>query len=343
MWKTLFAIVSLAIAPPYITTTATLTFQRPTDVLGVASTFEEGTRLPTRNFTVSTTARSSSGRNAWFIQRTGTLFYIAWYPSSSDLIYVTFDSTSYVFELIPPAANVSIEDAIMAARMWTITYNDATGELSIYMGMIHIGSKSIAPIFPGLSIFSPAAIPYLSLGPYTSLSYDQEGSLVLSLPSDIDGLFGSLDSLHIWDRALNASEVAQVAAYPVSLTGDEEGLCVFWRADLGHGTRLPNLGSAGSTYDAVLGQFAVGIGQTSSIFGSGCDTVSATPPTWVNKTGGNMRPTAENVTLQVSYGCGCATPLTLNDRSSYFPTHVCTGSGVDNRRASDCDSVLSGT
>ena len=44
---------------------AALNFQHQTDMLGAASTFQEGTGLPARNFTISATARSSPGRNGF--------------------------------------------------------------------------------------------------------------------------------------------------------------------------------------------------------------------------------------------------------------------------------------
>ena len=233
-----------------------------------------------------------------FVQRTGTQFCIIFW-ASSGLIDVVIDTASYIFD---PSAVISTEDAIMAKRTRTVTYNDAAGELALYIDMIQIGIKQIAPLFPGASIFGPTTVPCLLVGPsYSFISRDDNGNLLLSLPSDTGGLFGTFNSLQLWDHALNASEVARVAASPENLTGNEEGLCILWRADRGHGTRVPNLGSAGATYDAVLGQFAAGAGQTSDIFGSGCDTVSATSPMWVNKTGGlNTPPTADNVTLQVS-------------------------------------------
>ena len=296
----LLAVAAIMLSVP---SEATLNFQRPSDILGVASLFEEGTSLPTRSFTISTTLRSSSGRNTMFMQRAGTKFYIAYWGTSSGLADVTIDATSYVFDLA--SVDISVEDAIMTTRTWSVTYDDAAGELALYIDTIWIGTINGAEIYPGVDMFGPAAIPYLALGSYTHLSYDDEGGTVLDLTSDTDGLFGTFDSLQLWDRALNASEVARLAVSPNSLTGGEEGLCLLWRADRGHGNRVSNLGSAGATYDGVLGEFAVGVGQTSGIFGSDGDTTSATSPMWVNKTEGlNSIPTAENATLQVSFCCG---------------------------------------
>ena len=62
---------------------ATLNFQRQTDVLGAASTFQEGTGLPTRNFTISVTARSSSGRNDFSILYPDSSLFIYYYPATS--------------------------------------------------------------------------------------------------------------------------------------------------------------------------------------------------------------------------------------------------------------------
>ena len=335
MCRTIFVAASLIVALTH-PASATLNFQRHTDVLGTTNTFEEGTGLPTRNFTFSSTVRSSSGRSSFFPQRAGMQFVIIFW-AGSGLIDVIFDSTSYIFD---PSAILSTENLLMTTRTWTVTYDDAAGELALYIDATHIDTKSIAPIFPGSSLFGPAAIQFLQTGPYTHLSYDDEGSVVLSLASEYYGLFGTLDTMHLWDRALNASEVARVAASPDSYTGNEAGLCVYWRTDRGYGTRVPNLGSTGAVHDGVLGQFAIGDGQTSDVFGSGCGAVSATSPMWVNKTGGvNTKPTAENVTLQVSSCCGCvAAPLTLNELP--FSTRDYTGGGVDPRRAGCCDTTL---
>lgn len=303
----LFAVIPFVVHPRLAA--AQLTFQRSTDVLGMASTFEEGTGLPTRNFTISTTVRSGSGRARFVIHRAGTLFSMAVYAASSGLLDVVIDSTSYTFD---PSTVMSTEDSVMTLRTWTLTYHDSnattpTGELSLYVDGLYVNTMHIAPLFPGESIFSQNAIPFLNVGLFALLSNDDEGQIVLSPVNDIDGLFGQFTGTQLWDRALNASEVVQTTAAPSSLSGTEEGLCIYWRAD-GYGTNIPNLGSAGSRYDAVLGAYATGggVGETSSVYGSGCDAVSTTSPTWVNKTGGvNTPPTAESSTQQVRSWRAC--------------------------------------
>ena len=55
---------------------ATLTFQQASDLLGLASTFEEGTGLPTRDFTLSITARSASGRDRVQLAMCDFVFYL---------------------------------------------------------------------------------------------------------------------------------------------------------------------------------------------------------------------------------------------------------------------------
>ena len=55
----LLFVVAVSLAVP-LPTNATLTLERYTDVLGFRSTFEEGTGLPTRNFTMSSTVRSGA-------------------------------------------------------------------------------------------------------------------------------------------------------------------------------------------------------------------------------------------------------------------------------------------
>ena len=306
-----FAFICASVASLVVSSEATLTFQRATDVVGVASTFEEGTGLPTRNFTISTTARSGAGHARFFIHRAGTLFSMAVYAASSGLVDIVIDSTSYPFD--PSTVLMSAEDLIMTLRTWTLTYHDknSTGVLALYVDGLHIDTKAIAPLFPGKSIFSPDGIPFLNVGLYALLSYDDDG-IVLNPVNDIDGLFGQFTATQVWDRALNASEVAQTAASD-TLLGTEQGLCIYWRAD-GSGVRIPNLGSAGSLYDAVLGAYATGVGETRSIYGTGCGAIPATRPTWANKTGGvNTPPTAENSTLQVGRGsqrvCACLCAL----------------------------------
>ena len=95
-----------------------------------------------------------------------------------------------------------------------------------------------------------------------------------------------------------------MAAFPSNLTGGEQGLCIFWRADRTFGARIPHLGSAGATYDAVLGNYAVGVEKTSAVFGRGCNEVECTSPVVENRTGGkNTRPTADAYVTEVKNRC----------------------------------------
>lgn len=285
--------VVLSLAAP---SEATLTFQRSTDLLGVATLLEEGTGLPTRNFTLSVRGKGSSGRNVVNLLRAGYACSLAYYPERNwfDII---LDSTSYAFN---PSTKVNAEEAIMTMRTWTVTYDDFAGELSLYIDAVHIGTLDVAPLFPGVSIFSVDAISYITFGPTTFESYDDEGKLALVPLNEIDGFYGAFGGMQLWDRALNGSEIRHATASTISLTGNEEGLCIYWRADRGYGERIPNLGSGGADYAAVLGQYAKGIGHTSATFGSGCGTSAVTSPAWDNTTGGtNTRPIADNHTLQV--------------------------------------------
>jgi len=296
----LFLLSAVPLAMSLHLTAAALTFQRPTDILGVASVFQEGTGLPTRNFTMSFAVRSSSGRNVVNIQRAGYVFSVAYFPGTSGLLDVILDSTSYLFD---PSLKFSAEDAIMTMRTWTITYDDVAGELSLFIDTNHIETKQVPQLFSGVSIFGSDAIQFFTFGMTNFVSYDSEGNVIINPANEIDGLYGQFDTMQLWSYALNASEIVRVVTSSVnrSLALNETGLCVHWRADEGFGgTRIPNLGSAGSTYDGVLGQFAVGIDQTNDVLGSGCDTFSATSPTWANdRTGGlnNTPPIADNQTL----------------------------------------------
>ena len=278
-------------------TDAALTFQRATDVLGAASTLEEGTGLPTRNFTISFTSRSGSGRDGFVIMRAGGAFTLIYYPT--ETLDVALDGTSYLFN---PLANFTTEELLMFPRTYTVTYNDAA--LSVFIDAVYIGTQELSlPAFPGKPMFGPDAIKDLVIGPYLYPSVDDEGveTLTLAASSDRFGLYGQLTSVQLWNYALNALQVLHLAASPTNLTGTEEGLCLFWRADRGYGTRIQNLGSAGSAYDGVLGAYVIGHRQTSTYFGSGCDATSATAPAWANNSGSNTAPTAENKTLIVSW------------------------------------------
>ena len=144
---TAFALFLAAVALLTLSAEATLTFQRSTDVLGVASVFEEGIcHLPTRNFTFSSTVRGSSGGDAMFVQRAGLKFSIM-YWSTSGLVDVLFDSTSHIFD---PSAIISTEDLIMTKRTWTVTYDDAAGKLALYIDTMHIDTKKHRADFSGI-------------------------------------------------------------------------------------------------------------------------------------------------------------------------------------------------
>ena len=278
--------VAISLAVPF-PTDATLTFSRPTDVLGLASAFEEGTGLPTRNFTLSVAAQSGSGRNR-FIPITPINMMVTPDLGQVDIV---LDSTSYIFD----TSIKFTEDACMTMRTWTVTYDDTAKALSVYIDAVHIGTRKTSSPFPGSSIYSTDGIPYLVIGPYTIQGNGDEGNIFLERLNDIDGLFGHFDALQLWDRALNASEVADMAAFPSSLTGNEAGLCILLRPDRRYGSRIPNLGSAGATYDGVLGAYGTRPEQTSTVFGTGCDEEPATSPTWENRTGGiNTPPIADD-------------------------------------------------
>jgi hypothetical protein len=204
----------------------------------------------------------------------------------------------------PPNNQSVVDELILTMRTWTVTYDDATRAVSLYVDAVHIGAITLPRhIFSGQSIFSSNTVRSLLFGPFSYPNYDVEGALVSIIPLDETiGLYGQLNYIQLWDRALNSSEITHITALPDSLTGDEEGLCIFMRADQGYGMRIPNLGSCGARYDGVLGRYAVGPYQTSSALGSDCyDGSSTTSPAWVNKTDRtNASPIADNMTQYVS-------------------------------------------
>ena len=292
---TLLLAVAISLSVPF-PTGATLTFSRPTDLLGLVSTFEEGTGLPARNFTLSVTARSGSGKGDMFwMVRASSALYVLVNVATGGFPDVGFDYSSNVFD---QSAIFSTEEMIMTMRTYTFAYTDIdniTASLSLYIDAEHIGTRQIAPIFPGRSVFGPDSIPLLTFGPYANFQYDEEGELYVTRLGDLDGLYGQFDGVQLWDRALNASEVVEMAAAPSSLTGDEAGLCVFLHADRGYGSRIPNRGSAGAAYDGLLGAYGVGPGPTSAFFGTGCGAEPATSPSCENRTGGtNTAPIADD-------------------------------------------------
>ena len=178
------------------------------------------------------------------------------------------------------------------SRRWRSFHSFQTRALSLVQGR--------------LSFFVTGVNSYVSAG--------EEGDLTLVSMSDIDGFFGQLNNFQLWDRALNLTEIRQISASPNNLTGDEEGLCIYWQADRGYGSRVPNLGSAGADYDATLGEYTNGP-QTSAVYGTGCDAVSTTPPTWANKTAGvNTPPFVQNATLQVIRYKAPTVQLSVNTR-----------------------------
>ena len=343
--RVLFLLVVIAGAPPH-PTCATLTFNKPTDILGIANLFEEGdSGLPTRSFTYCCTVRSSSGTDRVILQRMGLQFYLHFYPATSGLLDVTLDTTSYLFD---PSTKFSTEDAIMAMRTWCVAYQDAdntTGLLSLHIDATHIETMTIAAIFPNRPIFGPDAIPSLVTGPYAFVANDDEGNVVLTTFNNVEGLNGQLDAMQLWDRALNASDVAELAANPSNLTGDESGLAICLRADRGHGSRIRNLGYAGASYDGILGQYASGPpGQTSAVYGVGCDALSTSSPVWVNRSGGvNTPPTANDAVTEVKRGSGTISGARVVwcDWIRNFNTLRCAlGDRIDQRCASIRDNIF---
>ena len=278
---------------------ATLTFQRSTDVLGFASVFEAGVGLPSRNFTLSVTVRSSSGRDDFIlVQALDDIFLVSQFGPHLELL---FDTQSIYIDGLPNNQS-AVDELMLSMRTWTLTYNDASLMISLYVDAVYIGAESLArPPFPGESIFG-GAVRSLLFGPHSLLEYDTEGTPASLLPAETNsGLFGQLDGMQLWDHALNSSEIARTAALPSSLAGDEEGLCIFWRADQGYGVRVPNLGSTGAQYDGLLGYYAVGRYQTSSAWGTDCyGAASTTSPAWLNRSAENNVPIADNMTKSVS-------------------------------------------
>ena len=284
---TLVALAMVLAAPhPAV---ATLSFQRPTNLLGFATTFQEGTGLPTRNFTMSFTVQSSCGRERFQIAMCDFAFYFYQDPSTSTAdVGIDYRSHSFSF------GNHSVEDLFMQMRTWSIVYDDARKSLSLYVDEWCLGTINDDDIFGrGTAIFGPGGIATLYLGPY---GYYADG--VITAAAEDLAFYGLFDSFQLWDRAMNATEISKLAASPHSLSGNEQGLAVFWRTDAGHGKQIRNLGSAGVYYAGILGAYASGIGQTSSALGVECDAVAATPPQWVNSSAagaaGNSAPIAHD-------------------------------------------------
>jgi hypothetical protein len=265
-----------------------LSFQRPTDILGFASTFEADSGLPSRNFSIAVTTQSSSGRQRQLFFQSSYALSMYCLPIDG-FIDVGLDDTSNMFY---PVESLDAKDIFMSMRRWVVTYDDSARELSLFVNGGLVGNRTLdSVLFPNTgNIFGPDGIPTIYFGPFGQYSSDG----VLSRAEDMRGLYGLMDSFELWDRALNASEIAEFASSPSELSAANEGLSVYFRMDRGYGNRVSNLGSAGAKYDAVLGRFASSVDTTSSTFGSGCDSEATTLPVWVNKTGNNTAPTAFN-------------------------------------------------
>ena len=152
-------------------------------------------------------------------------------------------------------------------------------------------------MYDGNPLFGPTGISTLVFGSYGDYNSDYE----LSLRFEADQFYGRMKNFGLWDRPLNATEVAQLYESRDNDLAVTEGLKIFYKMDEGHGMTLKNLGSAGSKYDGMLGAYANGESSTTSALGSGsesCDAVLATSPTWVNKSG-NSPPAAHNASLTV--------------------------------------------
>ena len=270
---------------------ALLNFQHSTDILGFASTFEEGDGLPTRNFTMAFTVQSSCGRIRYQIALDTVETFYFYMDPSARWADVGFASKSHIF----PFGNHSVEELFMHMRTWSITYDDSRKKLSLYADGWCLGSIDSDLFGDGengdgeTAIFGPNGVAQIFFGPY---GFYIDG--VLTAATADWGLYGLFDSFQLWDRALNSTEVAQLAASPHSLTGDD-GLAIWWQCDRGHGSWIQNFGRTGSKYDGVLGRYASGVEETSAVLGVGCDALVVTSPTWVNHTGAaNSPPVAED-------------------------------------------------
>ena len=193
----LLAVILLAM--PFMAT-ATLTLERHTDIIGLANTFKEGTGLPTRNFTLSTTVRGgATGGVLWALPRYdhGASFYQNYYVETNQ-IDIVLDGASNVFD----TSAFGVEDLIMTMRTWSVCYRDidnTSASITLYIDAVHIDTLQISPIFPSASIFSADSIPSVVIGFWAGALSD-EG--VYTAPGNkIDGLVGQFEALGLWDRA----------------------------------------------------------------------------------------------------------------------------------------------
>jgi len=123
----------------------------------------------------------------------------------------------------------------MQMRTWSIVYDDARKSLSLYVDEWCLGTINDGNIFGRgrTAIFGPNGIATLYLGPYAYYA----GGVVTAVADD-QAFYGLFGSFQLWDRAMNSTEISKLAASPRTLSGNEEGLAVFWSTDSGYGKAM---------------------------------------------------------------------------------------------------------
>lgn len=172
--------------------------------------------------------------------------------------------------------------------------------MSFYVDDTLIGTQATSNPFGGAAMFGAGGVQTLYIGGYGAYA---DG--VYTPTNEVDQLVGRTKYFQMYDYAMNAAEVAAAFNGRDQLTGSETGLTIFYKMDEGSGTTLTNLGSAGSKYDGILGEYASAESVTTAALGNSdlqsCDVTYASEPMWVNNAiTTNTRPVADNATFAVS-------------------------------------------
>ena len=168
-----------------------------------------------------------------------------------------------------------------------------------YIDDVYIGCVPMGDPFDGNPVFGPSGIRAMLLGQYGKYS-DTTGEYTQL--SKQDQFRGRMKNFQVYDYSKTAAEVTALFSGVEQLTGTEQGLVIFYKMDEGSGSILHNLGSAGTKYNAVLGEYANGESSTTDTFGklNECDeTLIGTKPQWPGTSVTNSKPTVESQTTTV--------------------------------------------
>ncbi|KAH8043885.1 hypothetical protein JL722_14965 [Aureococcus anophagefferens] len=251
-----------------------LSFQRTTDVIGVASSFDADGSLPLGNVTISIVARLHA-----FRKHSAYVFMSNWDFSmrlaADNAAGINFDGKTFE---VPALEGVNVNDW----HRYTISYDKGRDVLSLRVDdALRWNTTAEKASSSTAGVFGPGAIETIYFGQYGSYA---DGAFT-RLHNDFVFL-GALRSVAIWANAIAEGSPAI-------------------RYEMNTSSTLKNLGAAGARYDGVSGGIAAGDTFASSFVNEAdayeCSAFSATltSPT-LSDYSLSSRPRLDNATYELA-------------------------------------------